>query len=312
MRIEYHRTLIADHVRNQAFYEALKRVIVPGKSVVGDIGAGTGLLGVMASKLGAREVFLFETAGVASVAQDVIQKNKARNCHLIPCHSTEFTDDLSCDVLVSETLGNYALEENIIATLNDARARFFKRDGIVIPNRIVQCVAPVISSRYYDELAVWDRVGFDIDMSPARSLTFNNVYVRQFSSADLMDMPNAVVQWDDVDLTGFGKSRRRGTIDWQMAKACKIFGFAVWWQATLHEDIVISTAPGAPETHWEQLYFPLAAPIEANSGDRIEANLRSESSEKQGTHLAWTAIHFDPQGQQVSRHKHDLDQGYLP
>ena len=53
MRIEYHRTLIADQVRNEAFFAALKAVIVPGKSVVADIGAGTGLLGLMASKLGA-------------------------------------------------------------------------------------------------------------------------------------------------------------------------------------------------------------------------------------------------------------------
>jgi len=42
MRIEYHRTLIADQVRNEAFFNALKSVIVPGKSIVADIGAGTG------------------------------------------------------------------------------------------------------------------------------------------------------------------------------------------------------------------------------------------------------------------------------
>ncbi len=32
MRIEYHRTLIADRVRNAAFHEALKSVITPGKT----------------------------------------------------------------------------------------------------------------------------------------------------------------------------------------------------------------------------------------------------------------------------------------
>ena len=56
MRIEYHRTLIADTVRNEAFFAALKRVIEPGKTVVADIGAGSGLLGLMAAKLGANAV----------------------------------------------------------------------------------------------------------------------------------------------------------------------------------------------------------------------------------------------------------------
>ena len=42
MRIEYHRTLVADRVRNAAFHAALKAVITPGETVVADVGAGTG------------------------------------------------------------------------------------------------------------------------------------------------------------------------------------------------------------------------------------------------------------------------------
>ena len=53
MRIEYHRTLIADRVRIAAFHEALSRVVVKGKSTVADIGTGTGLLAFLAAKLGA-------------------------------------------------------------------------------------------------------------------------------------------------------------------------------------------------------------------------------------------------------------------
>ena len=49
MRIEYHRTLLADRVRNAAFHAALQRVIVAGKTKVADIGAGTGFLGFMAA-----------------------------------------------------------------------------------------------------------------------------------------------------------------------------------------------------------------------------------------------------------------------
>ena len=53
MRIEYHRTLLADRVSNNAFYAALRSVIVPGQTTVADIGAGTGFLGFLAAKLGA-------------------------------------------------------------------------------------------------------------------------------------------------------------------------------------------------------------------------------------------------------------------
>ena len=90
MRIEYHRTLIADRVRNAAFHEALKSVITPGKTVVADIGAGTGLLGVMAAKLGARDVFLYEAAEVAGVAAETIKTQSRQD---LPSHAVPFDGD---------------------------------------------------------------------------------------------------------------------------------------------------------------------------------------------------------------------------
>ncbi len=153
MRIEYHRTLIADRVRNEAFARALAAVIRRGETTVADIGAGTGLLSLMAAKLGAREVFLYEAAEVAGVAAKALKANRARDCHLFPCHSTEMVDPPKVDVVVSETLGNYPFEEHIIATLNDARRRILKPGGIIIPRRITQFVAPVVSERIHLELS---------------------------------------------------------------------------------------------------------------------------------------------------------------
>jgi hypothetical protein len=42
MRIEYHRVLLADRVRNAALHAALRHAIVKGRTTVADIGAGTG------------------------------------------------------------------------------------------------------------------------------------------------------------------------------------------------------------------------------------------------------------------------------
>ena len=185
MRIEYHRTLIADRVRNAAFEAALRTVIKKGVTTVADIGTGTGLLALMAVKLGAREVFLYEAAEVASVAAKVLKANGARNCHLIPCHSTEMVDPPKVDVVVSETLGNYAFEEHIIETLNDAKKRFLKPGGVLIPRRIEQFVAPVVSARIHDEFDAWDATGFDL--SVARTMSLNNIYVRTLAANELLE-----------------------------------------------------------------------------------------------------------------------------
>ncbi len=312
MRIEYHRTLIADGQRNAAFYAALKAVIQPGKTVVADIGAGTGLLGLMASKLGAKTVYLFETAEVAGVAEKILKANKAKNCHLFACHSTDFQDRLQADVIVSETLGNYALEENIIDALNDARRRFLRPGGVIIPSSITQYVAPVITSRIDDELRAWQRVGNGIDLGVGQAMSFNNVYVRTLLPNELLDAGMSVAQWDTVDLTRDAKSVRKGEAQWQVSKPQTIYGFAYWWKATLTEGNVLSTSPGAPKTHWEQLYFPLLDPIALKLGERISVSLKSRSSEESGTHLSWAAVHHDAKGKQVGRQSLDLDKGFLP
>lgn len=312
MRIEYHRTLIADHVRNQAFHDALARTIKKGETVVADIGAGTGLIGLMAAKLGAREVILYEAAEVAGVAAATIKSNRARACNLMPCHSTEMEDPPRVDLVVSETLGNYALEENIIDTLADARRRHLRDGGVMIPARIRQFVVPVISDRIHKELTVWDGVGFGIDLSVARTMSLNNAYVRSFAADELLAGGAVAKVWDEVALGSDTRGSRKGEASWKLDQAQTIYGFAYWWDAELVPGVTLSTAPDAPRTHWEQLYFPLQTPMVLEAQESALVTLRSRSSEEAGTHLAWTAVHFDRDGASKGRQAMDLDKGWIP
>jgi precorrin-6B methylase 2 len=312
MRIEYHRTLIADGVRNAAFVSALQQVIKKGETVVADIGAGTGVLGLLAAQLGAREVHLYEVAEVAGVAREILKRNRFANCHLVPCHSIEMQDPPRGDVVVSETLGNYPFEENIIETLNDVLKRHLKPGGIVIPARLEQFVAPVITERIHVELTVWDQTGLGIDFSPARTMSLNNIYVRSLNLSDLLDEGRTAKRWDELNFSVQNRTSRRGEARWQLEAPVIVYGFATWWIAELVPGILLSTAPGAPRTHWEQLYFPLLQPISGRAGDTLAVSLRSRSSIDAGTHVAWTATRLDPSGKQLDRQALDLDRGFLP
>jgi protein arginine N-methyltransferase 1 len=310
MRIEYHRTLIADRVRNDAFRRALASVIKPGETIVADIGAGTGLLALMAAKLGAREVFLYEAAEVAGVAAKVLKANRARNCHLIPCHSTEMQDPPKVDVVVSETLGNYPFEEHIIETLADARRRFLKPGGTMIPRALTQFVAPVVTDRIHRELCAWDGCGFDLAVPKAMSL--NNIYVRTFEPKDLLEGGARAAAWDTIDFRAANRSSRRGEARWRLTAPAAIYGFATWWRAELAAEISLSTAPGSPRTHWEQLYFPLLEPIVAKLSETVGVELRSRTALASGTHVAWTATQSDAKGRELARQSLNLDKGFLP
>lgn len=312
MRIEYHRTLIADDVRNGVIHEALKAVIEPGRTVVADIGAGTGLLGLMAARLGAREVFLYEAAEVAGVAEEVVAASGFANCFVIPCHSTEMDDPPLVDVIVSETLGNYAFEEDIISTLNDARGRFLKPGGRILPRGVVQYVAPVISPRIDAELRVWSKTGgiYGLDLSLPEKMSLNNVYVRRLAASELLR--GATREWDRANLEAVVDPCRSGDAEWEMPSAATVHGFAVWWKADFGEGLALSTGPDAPETHWEQLYFPLEEALYLGPATRLHLAIQSQSAPETGTHLTWRAECRTAAGDTISRQEMDLEKGYLP
>jgi protein arginine N-methyltransferase 1 len=312
MRIEYHRTLVADRVRNAAFHAALERSIVKGETTVADIGAGTGLLGLLAAKLGARRVDLYEAAGVADVARRLLRHNRVRNCNLFEMHSTEVMEPDRVDLVVCETLGNYALEESIVETLNDARARFLGPGGTIIPAAIRQHMCPVTSERFYAELAAWDAVGYGLDFAPAKTMSLNNIYVRTFAARDLLGDAAAARMWDSLTFDRHNKSTRSGEASWTMLEPATVYGLALWWAADLAEGVALATGPLDPRTHWEQLYLPVLTPLRVAAGHTLSARVRSTTSYAEGTNVSWTLAVKDAAGRRLGQQSLDLEKGYLP
>jgi protein arginine N-methyltransferase 1 len=312
MRIEYHRTLLADRVRNAAFHAALRQAIVKGETTVADIGAGTGFLGFLAAKLGAARVDLYEAAEIAGVARKLMRHNRLTGCRIAQVHSTDVATPDRVDVIVCETLGNYPFEENIIATLNDARARFLKPGGTIVPASVTQFVAPVVGERFWRELSIWDEVGYGLDFAPAKVMSLNNIYVRWFEAADLLDGGGTAAAWDAVSFDRRNKTTRAGKASWRMVRAATVYGLALWWRAELAPGVMLSTGPLDPRTHWEQLYLPVLAPIELQAGQTLAASLRSTTSFEHGTNVTWTLVVTDRAGRELQRQALDLEKGYLP
>jgi protein arginine N-methyltransferase 1 len=283
--IEYHRTILADRVRNRALYRALERSIVPGVTTVADIGAGTGFIGFLARRLGAREVHLYEHGSIIDVAETLARRNRLTRVHFHPEHSRDVRNPPQVDLVVCETLGNFAYEENIIETLADAR-RFLKPGGVLLPQRIEQWVAPIGSPRWHRELASWRGVGFDLDFAVAERMSRNNLYVRRMLARDVFGGATGARRWDTVTLGVDAGSVRRGRVGIPIARAGTVYGLALWWRCELLPGISLSTAPDSAPTHWEQLYAPLNEPIALRPGDTLEVALGSDT-QGHGAFITW-------------------------
>ncbi|CBL44535.1 hypothetical protein HDN1F_09520 [gamma proteobacterium HdN1] len=305
MWIEYQRSILTDDVRNKAFQNALSRVITKGRTTVLDIGSGTGFLSFLAARLGAKDVFMVEhNEELARLSDRLMRKNRIKNCTLFQCSSFDLFELPPVDVVVSETLGNFAYEENILEIMRDAQ-RFLRPGGVMLPSSLEQWIAPVCSERFYNELCTWDEIGFDLDFSPAKAMSFNNLYVRRFGQADLVA---EFKRWDSVDLNSRYDSLRRGESHWIIKDQATWYGFASWWKAALDQKLALATGPLDPITHWEQLYMPLEAPIEVMPGDDVYLNILSDSRDGNGVTLRWQVSHMRA-GANLSRQTMDLRKG---
>lgn len=305
--IEYQRSILADGVRNELFERALASVIVKGETVVADIGSGTGFLSFLAARLGAREVIAIEhNEQLMAMAEALAKRNRIPNLTMVCCNSGDITAFDPVGLVVSETLGNYALEENILEILRDAK-RFLAPGGTLMPCTIEQYVVPVVNPSFHHELASWDRIGFGLDYGVARAIGFNNLYVRRFRAGDLLE--GDAVRWDHVNLLAKSfSSLRKGEATFAAQYPVTISGFANWWRAELVPGLWLSTSPHDAPTHWEQIYFPVAEPLHLHEGDSATIAITSDSRDGNGCTLKWTVTHR--RGDQViSVQKHDLAKG---
>jgi precorrin-6B methylase 2 len=307
--IEFHRKMLADHARNEALYAALARVVHRGRTRVLDLGTGTGLLALFASQLGAREVVAIERGEVIGLARKLARGNGIKGIRFVRGDAREYLDPLSVDVIVSETLGNFAYEENIIELLADAQ-RFLAPGGLVIPERIESWCAPITSARWHEELASFATVGHGLDFAEAERMARENMYVKHVVPGDLLGVP--AQRWDEVSFPsgGTAKSLRTGTARFAVPREATIYGFALWWQATLVGEITISTSPSAPPTHWEQITLPLFTPLRCRAGDMVSLRITSDTRTGHGAWLRWKATQ-QRGGEIVTQQALDTRRGYF-
>lgn len=266
---DWHHEILADAARNSAFDSALRRSVVPGSRVL-DIGAGSGLLALMAARAGAGEVVSCElNAAVAATATEIVARNGyADRIRIVAKHSRdlEIGSDLAgpADVIVSETLANNLLGEDILDTMEDVVGRLAHPATRVIPShgsvRIALACYGNLALRQTGsvqgfDLSLMNGLSGRIALSPGNEAlalrsTPEDLFSFDFSSGGPFTDHRAA-----VSLTSTG-----GTIN----------GIVQWIRLTMDAEEIYENrpAPGASSC-WSVMFQPLPSVMESGPGDRI-------------------------------------------
>ena len=147
---EVHRTMICDRVRTGAFRRAIDSVVRPGDIVL-DVGAGSGILSVFAARAGAARVYAVERTPAAVLARELAAANGvAEIVQVIHGDVTDLEPPERVDVIVSEWLGGFGIDEGMLVPVIVARDRWLKPGGVMIP-RLVTAWAALVHDRYLAE-----------------------------------------------------------------------------------------------------------------------------------------------------------------
>ena len=268
LAVQGQQSMTLDTRRNKAYMEALARVITP-ESIVLDLGAGLGIHGLLAAKLGAKKVYLVEPEDIIVVAREIARDNSFSD--RICCLQGKIEEvDIpeSVDVIVSVFTGNFLLEEDLLPSLFYARDKYLKPNGVMIPDVAVMEAVPVNAPNLHQqEIACWSKTHLGIDHRKARSYASNSLYYynKELADAKYLAVPS---QLKTMDFYQSRSTHCQVEVKQRIIESGLCHGWAGWFKMRLGE-AWLSTAPHEPSLHWSAVFLPLDPPIEVEANEEV-------------------------------------------
>ncbi|KAJ3026273.1 UNVERIFIED_CONTAM: Histone-arginine methyltransferase carm1 [Siphonaria sp. JEL0065] len=252
-----------------------------------DVGAGSGILSYFAAKAGASKVYAIEASGMATKIQKMNQASSQKNTFLhnkleVIHSKVEDVKGLpTVDTIVSEPIGVLLLHERMVESFIYARDAFLKPNGIMMPSTGTIFLSPFSDAGLWTQtmakVRFWEQTDFyGVDFSPLRKDAMDEVFaqpvVGNFDSRILMAA--SVSHYVDFRTVSIAQLKDIVIpISWVPAYTGIVHGVAGWFDIDLC-GFILSTAPNAERTHWQQVRFILREPLAVNAYEPIKGWFR--------------------------------------
>lgn len=274
----WHFGMMNDRRRNEAYARALQNVIARerqrrGEVLVLDIGAGSGLLSMLAARAGAGRVVACEMVDViADQARAIVAHNGyAGRVDVVAAKSTrlEVGKELPrrADVLVSEILDVGLLGESVVPVLSHARQELLADDAVMIPFGARVFMLPIESLEIFELFRVRNENTCGFDLTPFNRLSradYDQLAVRRYRHA-------AIASATPVFDFDFRReiAHREKTLDFVAERGGDIHAWVFWFELQLDEDTTFDTGPLAPDSCWMQAVQVVERPLPVVAGQHF-------------------------------------------
>lgn len=282
--------VLAEHIeyltlpgRNARYREAIAATIRPGDRVA-DLGCGVGVLGLFCLEAGAAEVWGIDSSDAIHLARDVMARaGFADRYHCIAESTFRTVLPELVDVLICDHVGFFGFDYGIVRLMQDARRRFLRPGGAIIPRALNLTVAGVSSDDCLAKVNGWTQ-----DIVPEQyrwidQLSRNVRHNYGFSADELIAAPASL---GHIDLADDEPELYRFDAVLVAERAGRFDGLAGWFDCQLAGEVWMTNNPLAAESiRRSQAFLPAQESFAVEPGDEIRVGLRFRADD---TMISWT------------------------
>ncbi|WP_315791692.1 50S ribosomal protein L11 methyltransferase [Fischerella sp. JS2] len=277
---DFHELMLGDKLRMAAYKKAIESVVQP-EMIVLDLGTGTGILGLWALEAGAKYLYAIDVnSKILTLAiQRFNQGGFYGRYEVFNAISYEVNLPQRVDLIISEILGNLADNEDFVPILTDARQRFLKKSGRMLPSSVYTQLVPVSSVKAHQQVKSKNIKRLNTKYNLERLLQrlavespFNLYYDVILSQQSYLSKPQIA---QEFQMDGNDQQVYNVILTFNVEVDGIFTGFKGSFVATLADSVVLDISGSDIAAHttsdcWKHCYLPIENPVEVKPGDQIQ------------------------------------------
>ncbi|MDH5352384.1 MAG: methyltransferase domain-containing protein [Betaproteobacteria bacterium] len=304
--LKEHLDYVADAARLESFRAAIARTVPPGSTVV-DLGCGSGVLGLLCLQAGAARVYAIDETDMIEVARETLARaGFADRSTCIRGRSTQLELPERVDLAICDHVGYFGFDYGVIGLLADARRRFLKPGGRLIPQQIRLELAAVGSEKCTELVDNWGAERVPPEFHWLRECSVNTKHPVELGKDDVLTSPAPLAE---IDLRADNPEFVSFSAGLQATRDAVMHGLAGWFDCQLSDGVHMTNSPLADRPiHRPQAFLPIAEAVTLHKGDRIHAtviarpadallawNVRLPEAGKRFSHSTWHGLPMTPE-----------------
>ncbi len=284
--LDEHLGYVADAIRLEQFKSAVAQVVRQGDRVA-DVGCGSAVLGLLCLQAGAGHVDAVDSSAAIEIArQSLTAAGWGDKASFI--HGKSFQVELpeAADIVICDHVGYFGFDYGLIETMADARRRFLKPGGRLIPGLLRLQLGAVESDKCHQLAVGWRAPGIPREFHWLRQHGINTKHAVNLQADEVLAGPAELAC---IDLQAENPDFFSWTAELTMARDGILHGLAGWFECELAENVWMTNSPlSAQAIKRSQAFLPIDGPLVVKAGDIVSATVMARPAD----HLiAWEVRH---------------------